>query len=103
VSSRVGGWRATSSLRSTAGLDAPPTRHSVPRRSHPAPLAAAHATLPPAPVQYDAGSREWACVPASPSRAAGPPRVSPYSPRLQTGERLLAWADRPPPLAPSAL
>ena len=44
-----------------------------------------------------------ACARASRSRAVAPQRVSRWSRRRRSGERLLAWADRLPPLAPSAL
>src|SRR5262249_4130499 len=40
---------------------------------------------------------------ARPSRAVAPPRASRSSPPPQSGERLLAWADRWPPLAPVVL
>ncbi len=70
ASSPGGEWPATSSLHSAAGRGAPPTRHSAPAPWRRRPPPAAPAMPPPARGQCGAGSREWACAPASPSRAA---------------------------------
>src|SRR5262249_2583616 len=81
ASTPSGEWPATSSLHSTAGPGAPPTRRRAPAPWHRIPLPAAPAGSTPARARYGAGSREWAGAPASPSRAAAPRRVCPWSRR----------------------
>ncbi|WIG62032.1 MAG: hypothetical protein OJF49_004781 [Ktedonobacterales bacterium] len=103
VSSPDGAWLATWWPRSTPGRSAPPTRHSAPAPSRRARLPAARANWLPAPGQCGAGSRKSVCAPGNPSRAVAPRRVSPYSRPLQSGARLLAWADPLPPRAPGVL
>src|SRR5262249_29704170 len=103
ASSPGGGSLATWSLHSAAARSAPPTRRSAPRRWHWEPLPAAPATPLPARVPWAAGSQEWACARVSRSRGLAPRRGSRCSRKRYSGERLLAWADPPPPLAPGVL
>src|SRR5215470_6120369 len=103
ASSPGGGWPARCSLRSAAGRSARPTRRSAPAPWHRGPLPAASATPPPARGQCGGDSREWVCAPASRSRGLAPRHVSRYSRTRESGERLLAGADRRPPLAPGVL
>jgi hypothetical protein len=97
------GSPATSSLHSAVGRSAPPTRRSAPRRLHQGMPEAVPVRSPPGPSQCAVDSRGWVCAPATPSPALAPPPVSRWSPRRQSGERLLAWADPQPPLVPVVL
>ena len=101
ASSPGGAGPATSLPRSPAARGARPTRRSAPVPWHPAPLPAARRIASCSP--RIARGRPGIGLRARPSHAVARRRASPWSPPPYSGERLLAGADRPPPLAPSVL